>query len=379
MSLCLVFYISGHGFGHAARSIEVINAILASNPATKIVVRTSAARWLFDLTVRGSVQFHEYECDTGVYQLDSLHLDEQKTLDRARRFYRTFDARADAEAGFLQRAGATVVAADMPPLAFAAAARADVPSVALGNFTWDWIYQDYVEREPAGASREFLRTIGAAYGKATLVLRLPMWGGFDAFSAPIVDIPFVARHARHDPAETRRVAGIPDGRPLVFISFGGHDIKALDLAALARLDRYTIVMTGPTRRADVPEGLVWVDEVHLHQQGFRYEDLVRACDVVVTKPGYGIIAECLANTTAMLYTSRGRFREYPVLIKAMPKFLRCRFIGQLALQRGEWEEALETLLAQPAPAQRPPTNGAEVAAARIVALSSGQWSVASGQ
>ena len=30
----------------------------------------------------------------------------------------------------------------------------------------------------------------------------------------------------------------------------------------------------------------------------------------MTKPGYGIISECVANGTAILYTSRGRFAEY---------------------------------------------------------------------
>ena len=37
-------------------------------------------------------------------------------------------------------------------------------------------------------------------------------------------------------------------------------------------------------------------------------------DVVVTKPGYGIISECLANDTALLYTDRGHFIEYDVLV-----------------------------------------------------------------
>ena len=44
---------------------------------------------------------------------------------------------------FSQAARATVVVGDIPPLAFAAAARAGVPSVAVGNFTWDWIYSGY--------------------------------------------------------------------------------------------------------------------------------------------------------------------------------------------------------------------------------------------
>lgn len=66
MAQAIVFYISGHGFGHASRSIEVINAILALRPETRIGVRTAAPRWLFDLTVKGKVTFSTLETDTEV-------------------------------------------------------------------------------------------------------------------------------------------------------------------------------------------------------------------------------------------------------------------------------------------------------------------------
>ena len=73
---------------------------------------------------------------------------------------------------------------------------------------------------------------------------------------------------------------------------------------------------------------------------FRYEDLVAAADVVVTKPGFGIIAECIAARTPMLYTSRGDFREYDLLVREMPKNLRCRFITHADLFGGRWRDAL---------------------------------------
>ena len=78
-----------------------------------------------------------------------------------------------------------------------------------------------------------------------------------------------------------------------------------------------------------------IDETAMYDRGYRYEDLVRAVDVVVTKPGYGIISECIANDTALLYTSRGDFREYQVLVDAMPKFLRCAFIDHADLFAGD--------------------------------------------
>ena len=80
--------------------------------------------------------------------------------------------------------------------------------------------------------------------------------------------------------------------------------------------------------------MIALDEDALYASGRRYEDLVRAVDVVVTKPGYGIIAECIANDTALLYTSRGHFVEYDVLVAEMPRWLRCGFIAQDDLRAG---------------------------------------------
>ena len=92
---------------------------------------------------------------------------------------------------------------------------------------------------------------------------------------------------------------------------------------------------------------------------------------MVTKPGYGIIAECIANNTAMLYTSRGVFREYEYLVRDMPRYLRCRFIEQADLFAGRWRAPLEALAAQPAPPETMATNGAEVAAEAIGAMAGG--------
>ena len=87
----------------------------------------------------------------------------------------------------------------------------------------------------------------------------------------------------------------------------------------------------------------------------------------LTKPGYGIVSECIANDTRLLYTSRGRFREYEVFIEEMPRALPCQFIPRDDLAAGRWQDATAKLLAQPA-VTPPPTNGATVAAERLLAL-----------
>ena len=348
----IVFYISGHGFGHASRSIEVVNALLAKREDLRIVVRSNAPRWLFDRTVRatkeGAVQHHPLEVDTGIVQIDSLHLDEVATIRSAREFMESFEERIDRELQLLKAEKADLVVADVPPLGIAAGAAAGLPAIALGNFTWDWIYSAYPE------TKDLVATIGHAYNQATAALRLPMHGGFATFSH-IADVPFVARRSFQDPARTRTTMGWALDRRLVLVSFGGFGLRRLDEAALGRLEGYVVLLSGAN-----------FDERAMYAAGLRYEDIVRAVDVVVSKPGYGIIAECLANDTALLYTSRGRFLEYDVLTAAMPRFLRAAYIDHDDLFAGRWDAHLDRLWAQPPPAERPAVDGAEVAATRLL-------------
>jgi L-arabinokinase len=360
----IVFYISGHGFGHASRDIEVINALLAHQPWLKIVVRTSVAEWLFRRTVRGSIEYAPLVADPGAVQIDSLSLDADETVRRATAYARDLDRAAAQEADVLRALRADFVIADIPPLGLAAASVAGIPSVGFGNFTWDWIYAAYPGGEEAAAR------IGDVYEGTRRALRLPMWGGFERFGE-IVDLPFVARHSTRDPEETRRALGLPLDERLALVSFGGYGVDRIDLDALGRVRGYRVlVSTGlpvgedrrPLSEADAHGSLLPLNEPAMYDRGFRYEDLVRAVDVVVTKPGYGIIAECLANDTALLYTSRGHFVEYDVLVAAMPRFLRAAFIDHDDLFAGRWEAHLDALLMQPEPPETPATSGADVAA-----------------
>ena len=134
------------------------------------------------------------ECDTGIVQIDSLSLDEAETVRRASAFHQHLDALAD-EAGWLRSVGARLVVGDIPPLAFAAAHAAGLPAIAMGNFTWDWIYEGYREWLPQGP---ISWKLGDAYALADTALRLPMHGGF-ATMREVVDLPFIARRSTRAP------------------------------------------------------------------------------------------------------------------------------------------------------------------------------------
>jgi L-arabinokinase len=375
----IVWYISGHGFGHASREIEIINALRDRRPDIPVVVRTGAKRWIFDLTLGAPVDFQPTECDTGVVQIDSLRLDEGETVRRAAAFHADFDAKVAAECDVLRSIRPALVVGDVPPLAFAAAHAAGIPSIAIANFTWDWIYEGY-EPERFGAP-DLVGQVRDACARASLFLRLPMWGGFEmAPPGATRDLPLVARRSARDPLETRKALGLPSDRRLVLLSFGGHGLKGLSPAAFDAFGgEFVAVLTGHLEMSDAAResrrGVIEFDEQSLYDAGWRYEDLVAAVDVVATKPGYGIIAECAAHQTALLYTSRGHFVEYEVLVQEMPRYVRSQFIPQEALFAGEWRPYLEELLSQgrPEPAD---VSGSAVAADLILEQLAGAESAA---
>jgi L-arabinokinase len=367
----IVFYISGHGLGHASREIEVINSVTRRRPDTRIVVRTSAPRWFLENAARGPIELQEVEVDTGVVQIDSLRLDEDETALRAARFYATFEPRAEAEAAVLAELDASLVVGDVPPLAFAAAARARVRSMALANFTWDWIYSAYprFERLAPGV----IDVIRGAYARTTRALRLPLHGGFEPMTGVTEDIPLVARRAKDGREAVRRTLDLGDDAVVVLASFGGYGLR-LPYREIARASRFTLVVTdhetGP-EDTDTGGPLCRYANKELAARDLHYPDLVAAADVVISKPGYGIVSECIVNGTALLYTSRGQFVEHDLLVTEMPRVLRCRYIPQEDLLTGVWDDAVDALLRQPPPPERLLANGADVAADAIIAMAEG--------
>ena len=316
-----------------------MNALIHRHPDLRVIARTQVAPWLVARTAHPQVELAPVETDTGVVQIDSLRLDADATVARATDFMHTFDARVHVEVEFLRSVGAGLVIADLPPLGIAAASAAGLPAVAYGNFTWDWIYANYE------SSNRLVTQIAEIYSRTTLALRLPMWGGFETMT-DVRDLPFVARHSHRNPEDTRRALGIPLNERDVLVSFGGYGVNG---ASKPHVPGYRVLWPGD------------IDEHAMYAAGYRYEDLVKAVDVVITKPGYGIISECIANDTAMLYTSRGDFREYPVLVQEMPNYLRCAFIDHEDLFAGNWAAHLDRLLDQPE-RLKPDTHGASAAA-----------------
>jgi L-arabinokinase len=359
----LACYISGHGFGHASRVLEVLNALRARWPAIGVDIRSPVPRWFFEFNATFPFTYAPSRLDVGAVQRDSLSLDPEATL----RAYAAIAARGPEIVSTELRALApeppALVLADIPALAIEVARRLGVPAVAMTNFSWDWIYADYVRDLPA---YEYLvDELRACYASTSLLLRLPLHGDLGVFPR-IRDIPFVARRARLSPEDVRRRLALPEAAPVVLLSYGGLGVA---------LRHSPVIPAGATLVTSQPlfEGIEtpWCRTIPadaMRAAGVRYEDLLAAADVVMTKPGYGIVAECIANSTPMIYTPRGRFAEYDCLVPGIAAHLPHAVLDDEALYAGRWRETLEMVLALPRRRTTADIDGAAVAASALASM-----------
>jgi L-arabinokinase len=361
----VVAYVSGHGFGHATRTAEVLKAFRAAAPEAPIAVVSAAPEALFRAAVPGRFEYRPLDCDVGVAQKDALVIDVRATLARWRAFTASFDDRVQQEADWLVAVGARVVLGDIPPLAFAAAGKAKVPSVGLANFSWDWIYRHLARREPGLG--EAADHSAAAYGGADLLLRLPFAGDLSAFPR-VLDIPLVARRPKVARAVARRRLGLDD-RPAVLLSFGGIGLPGFRPRVLAPTVELQFLV--PDRSPDLPANVQSVDADRMRALHLGYEDVVGAVDVVVTKPGYGIVTDAIGAGARLVYTDRGDFPEYPILVEGMKRYLATAYVSNEALREGRVGDSVRDVLAMPQPAP-PDMSGAQAAAGHLLDRAGGR-------
>jgi hypothetical protein len=361
--LMLVAYVSGHGFGHATRTAEVLRAVRRLEPALPISVVGSAPAELFDgVPGDGPLRLRSLACDVGLAQRDALVIDEPGTVARWREHARVFPDLVAGEARRLRAGRARIVLGDVPPLAFAAAAEAGIPGVAMANFSWDWVYRHLAPRAPDLA--EAADACATSYARAHLLLRLPFHGGLEAFPR-IEDVPLVARRAQVSRTDARRRLGLPAGR-LALVSFGGVGLPGFELGALGGLHGYSFLVVAASGPA--PDNVTRLPFEAVLKAGLRYEDLVGAADAVVTKPGYGIVSDAIAAGTPIVYTERGDFPEYPILVEGRLRHLPCAHVSGEDLRAGRLGAALDAVVGQPLPGETPDTSGALVVARRLLEI-----------
>ncbi len=355
----IAYYITPHGFGHAVRSVQVIRQLLELAPALEIAVVSDLPEFLLARIKGSSLSIRKKRLDIGLVQRDSIQFD----LDATRRILASLHHHRNVllaeEVHFLQTQGILAVVSDIPFIPLAAASRVGIPAIGISNFTWDWIYAAYASSDPRWSP--LVDWIRKSYQKCDLFLQLPMHG--DCSACPSVrDVPLVARQARRNREETRSILQLPPDQEVYLISFAYLELgeaaqkRVQDIAEAVFLYKH-------------PLSYHFGNGICLDGLSLSFEDVVAAVDGVITKPGYGIVTDCLAHGTSIIYTDRGFFPEYDILVREMAEHLATVYLSSQDLYAGRWKSAIERLGGkEPRSVPALPFNGAEVCAQTILSF-----------
>lgn len=350
----VAFFVSPHGFGHAARACAVIEALVRRLPSLRFHIFTTVPEWFFVESIPGCFEYHTCHADIGLIQNSPLDED----IEATERALAVAPWRNSEEIErltcHLGRLDCAMVITDISPLGLRVARRAGLPSVLIENFTWDWIYNHIDGSAVLGAHAIDLADI---FANADFRLQT------DPVCQPLVGatrVAPVARARRSTRADIRRRLEIPDDDPMVLASMGGLGWDYPPLDGLVGDGGPWIVVPGG---AEIERRCGRVLLLPFHSS-FFHPDLVGAADVVVGKLGYSTVAEVCRARAALAYLERPRFPESPVLARFVDQNLTSVVLERGAFESGAWLSAIRKVLG----ASRKAPYGADGASEAVSAI-----------
>ncbi|WP_299024723.1 hypothetical protein [uncultured Thermanaerothrix sp.] len=352
--LRLAYFISSHGFGHAARAAAVMENLKQKCPGVEFEIFTQVPTWFFEDTLGDGFVYHEYPADVGIVQRTPWDEDLHATFMAHAQRLPFPDEETSALSDQIRRAGCRAVLCDIAPLGIAVAEQAGLPSFLIENFTWDWIFEGYLTEEPRLAS--LISYYRDWFARASYHIQTDP--SCEPRSHDLCVEP-VSRSPKHSRSEIRARLAIPETTPTLLITMGGIEHRYAALAALREYSGVVFVIPGSASQPTRDGNLVLLP----HRSGFYHPDLLFASDAVIGKVGYSTIAEAYHAGIPFGYAIRERFRESAPLAEFIRRHMPSLQIPTTEFMNGTWVKYLDELLALPhrATAETAPNGAAQIA------------------
>lgn len=349
----LAYFITPHGFGHAARAVAVMDALQAQNPALRCEIFTTVPAWFFRQTLRQPFGYHELLTDIGLVQTTALSEDAVATVERLAHFLPFSPAAASHLADQLHDLGCTLVLCDISPLGLSVARAAGLPSILIENFTWDWIYAGYTPAEPR--LLPYIDLFAQLFAQADHHIQIQ-----PVCQPQPVDliVPPISRQPRTPAATIRQQLGVAPEAPLIMMTMGG---VAWDYTFLHRLHdlrpiQFVIPGVGETMVRD--ENIILLPA----HSPFYHPDLVNAADALIGKLGYSTLAETYHAGIPYGYVTRPHFRESEIFAAFADRSMPSLAIAGATFAEGAWIPHIPDLLSLPRQHSPRPNGAAPIAA-----------------
>lgn len=276
---------SAHGFGHVGRQLATVEVLVADGHDVVLITAAPPAM----IRAGRRVEVVSRRVDVGIAQVDSLTEDPEGTRARWVEAVGRIDELVEDVRGL------DCAVVDIAPTGLEACRRAGVPALAVGNFDWAWVYERY------GALAEYAPQMRQWHAEHP-ALALSPGPGLTGFRSVTPVLTPLARRAAPITTDAR------PGSSLVLVAFGGLGLANLS-ERLPRIPGVCWIVTPPQDRI-VRDDVVYADDV-------PFPALLAGADLVLTKPGYGVLAEAQLAGTRLCWIARGAFPEAGYLEAAM--------------------------------------------------------------
>ena len=354
----IAFFISPHGFGHAARAASVMEAMVAMDSAIRFDIFTTVPSWFFEDNLSGLYRYHYLITDLGLVQRTAFEADIDRTLRQLNRLLPYNGPQVSEISQYLKHLNCKLVICDIAPLGLLIARKAGIYSVLVENFTWDWIYEGYAEGKPQiNTHIKYLRRL---YKMADIHIQTaPLCNPkpVDLLTGP------ASRKISSSKNSVRRKLHSPADHKLVLITTGGVPQEYEFMQRLYDLQDIYFVIPCGCPAAEIRKNLFLLP----HHSDYFHPDLVNASDAVIGKAGYSTIAE--------VYHAGVPFGFIPCIYnpeaEKLVEFIQAEMAGdaipESEFQSGNWANRLEGLVNMPRIKRNVP-NGADQIAEFVLAL-----------
>jgi len=335
----IAYFVSPHGLGHAARAAAVMEAAGRMDDTVHFDIFTTVPAWFFaDSLKAAGFTYHKLTTDLGLVQKSAFEVDLDETLRRLNGFLPFSPARIADAAAALRALHCSLVICEIAPLGIPAAAKAGVASVLIENFTWDWIYRQYVDR--AGGLAAHIAYLQGVFSRASYHIQTaPVCRS----SAADLTTPPVCRRARLPADLIRNRLGIPADYKMVVLTTGGIPPAYGFIDRLYEISQTFFVLPGAGVQMQTRGNVIILP----HRSDFFHPDLINAADAVVGKLGYSTLAEVFEAGVPFGYVGRADFRESERLAAFAQKHMPAMALEEAEFFSGTWVAKLDALLSLP--------------------------------
>uniref|UniRef100_A0A7C9CUA8 L-arabinokinase n=1 Tax=Opuntia streptacantha TaxID=393608 RepID=A0A7C9CUA8_OPUST len=348
--LVFAYYVTGHGFGHATRVVEVARHLILAGHDVHLV--SAAPDFVYTSEIQSPrLHIRKVLLDCGAVQADALTVDRLASLEK---YHETAvvprESILKTEVEWLNSIKADLVVSDVVPVACRAAADAGIPCVCVTNFSWDFIYAEYV-MAAGHHHRSIVWQIAEDYSHAEFLIRLPGYCPMPAFR-DVIDVPLVVRRLHKSRKEVRKELEVDDDVKLLILNFGGQP-SGWKLREEFLPPGWKCLVCGASEKDELPPRFI-----KLAKDAYT-PDLMAASDCMLGKIGYGTTSEALAYKLPFVFVRRDYFNEEPFLRNLLEHYQCGVEMIRRDLLTGHWKPYIDRAMSLK-PCYDGGTNGGEV-------------------